>query len=86
MRLEWRDNVLVSGLYITLGRKRNLRLLRQNQPIRSSEEVAEELMKHGYVVVSVGLDATRRRVMKLSKVVFHIPQGGREGGIFDIQL
>ena len=31
----------------------------------------EELMKHGYVVVSVGLDATRRRVMELSKVVFH---------------
>ena len=46
-------------------------MLRQNQPIRSSEEEAEELKKHGYVVVVVGLDATRRRVMKLNKVVFH---------------
>ena len=69
--MEWRGNDLDSGLYITLGRKRNPRLLRQNQPIRSSEEVVEELMKHGYVVGAVGLDATRRRVMILSKVVFH---------------
>ena len=51
--------------------ERNPQLLRQNQPIRSSEEVAEELMKHGYIVGRVGLDATRRRVTKLSKVVFH---------------
>ena len=71
MRLEWRGFVLVSGLYITSGRKRNSRLLRQNQPIRSLEEKAEELMKHGYVVGRVGFDATRRGVMKPIKVVFH---------------
>ena len=41
-----------------------------DQPIRSSEEVAEELMKHCLVIVAVGLDATKRRVIKLSKVVF----------------
>ena len=70
-RLEWRGNVLVSGFYISLGRKRNPRLLHQDQPIRSSGEVAEEIMKHGYVVISVGLDTTRRRVLKLSKVAFH---------------
>ena len=57
MRLEWRALLLVSGLYITLGRKRNTRLKRQNQPIRSSEEEAEELMKYGYVVGRVGVDA-----------------------------
>ena len=44
---------------------------RQNQPIRSSEEEAEELMKHGYLVGRIGVDATRKGLMKLSKVVFH---------------
>ena len=44
---------------------------RQNQPIRSSEEVAEELMKHGYVVGRIGVDATRKGLVKLSKVVFY---------------
>ena len=43
----------------------------QNQPIRSSEKEAEELMKHGHVVGRVGVDATRKGLMKLSKVVFH---------------
>ena len=49
----------------------NSRMKRQMQPIRSSEEEAEELMKHGYVVGRVGADATRKGLMKLSKVVFH---------------
>ena len=44
---------------------------RQNQPIRSSEEVGEELRKHGYVVGRIGVDGTRKGVIKLSKVVFH---------------
>ena len=39
---------------------------------KSSERVGEELMKHGYVVGRIGEDGTRRRLMKLSKVVFHI--------------
>ena len=49
-------------------------------------------MKHVYVVVAVGLDATRRRDMKLSKVVFHKlkwaesrltkdQEGKRKGGV-----
>ena len=52
-RLDWRGFVLVSGLYITLGRKGNPRLLRQDQPIRSLEVEVGELMKHGYVVRKV---------------------------------
>ena len=44
---------------------------RQNQPVGSLEEEAEELMKHGYVVGRVGVDATREGLMKLSKFVFH---------------
>ena len=72
MRPEWGEFVLVSVLYITSGRKRNPGLLRQNQPIRSLEEEAEELMKHGYVVGAVGLDATKRRVMKSSSTILYI--------------
>ena len=44
---------------------------RQNQPIRSSEKVGEELMKHGYVVGRIGVDGTRKGLIELSKVVFH---------------
>ena len=71
MRLEWRRNVLVSGLYITLGRKRNPSTAASesaNQELGGSSGRAHETR---IIFVSVGFDVTRRGVMKLSKVVFH---------------
>ena len=56
--IEWRELVLVGGLYITLDRKRNSQINRsslENTANQSSDPKAEELISHGYVVDRKGM-------------------------------